>query len=60
MVNIKGLDKARVLKALYDNSHVQGLGFMHAAEEGTVTVERCAERSCWRSPPALTICTGGC
>lgn len=43
MVNIKGLDKARVLKALYDNSHVQGLGFMHAAEEGTVTVERCAE-----------------
>ncbi len=43
MVNIKGLDKARVLKALYDHSHVQGLGFMHAAEEGTVTVERCAE-----------------
>lgn len=43
MVNIKGLDKARVLKALYDNSHVQGLGFMTAAEEGDVTVEDCAE-----------------
>ncbi len=24
MVDIKGLDKARVLKALYDHSHVQG------------------------------------
>ncbi len=43
MVDIKGLDKARVLKALYDNSHVQGLGFMHAVPDGTVTVERCAE-----------------
>ena len=43
MVDIKGLDKAKVLKALYDHSHVQGLGFMHAAEEGTVTVESCAE-----------------
>ena len=43
MVDIKGLDKARVLKALYDHSHVQGLGFMHAAEEGTVTVESCAK-----------------
>ena len=26
MVNIKGLDKARVLKSLYDHSHVQGSG----------------------------------
>ena len=43
MVDIKGLDKARVLKALYDHSHVQGLGFMHAAEEGAVTVESCAK-----------------
>ena len=24
MVDIKGLDKARVLKALYEHSHVQG------------------------------------
>ena len=43
MVDIKGLDKAKVLKALYDHSHVQGLGFMHAAEEGAVTVESCAK-----------------
>lgn len=43
MVSIKGLDKAKVLKALYDNSHVQGLGFMHAAPEGTVTEDRCRE-----------------
>jgi len=43
MVDIKGLDKARVLKALYDNSHVQGLGFMHTVPDGTVTVEWCAE-----------------
>lgn len=40
MVNIKGLDKARVLKALYDNSHLQGMGFMRAS--GPITVEHCA------------------
>ena len=43
MVDIKGLDKARVLKALYDHSHVQGLGFMQAAQDGDFTVEHCAE-----------------
>ena len=43
MVSIKGLDKAKVLKALYDNSHVQGMGFMHAVPEGVVTVRRCRE-----------------
>ena len=43
MVSIKGLDKAKVLKALYDNSHVEGMGFMHAAPEGTVTEDRCRE-----------------
>ncbi len=32
-----------MLKALYDNSHVQGLGFMHAVPDGMVTVEHCAE-----------------
>ena len=42
MVDIKGLDKARVLKALYDHSHVQGLGRMQAAPEGFVTVAHCA------------------
>lgn len=40
MVDIKGLDKARVLKALYDHSHVQGLGALQAS--GPITVEHCA------------------
>lgn len=43
MVNIKGLDKAKVLKALYDHSHTQGMGFLQAVEEGTVTVNHCRE-----------------
>ena len=37
----KGLDKARVLKALYDHSHVQGSGFLQAVPDGVVTVEHC-------------------
>lgn len=41
MVDIKGLDKARVLKALYDHSHAQGLGVLQAS--GPITVEHCAE-----------------
>jgi hypothetical protein len=28
MIDIRGLDKAEVLKALYDASHPQGMGFM--------------------------------
>jgi len=43
MINIKDLDKAEVLKALYDHSHIQGLGFLQAVPEGTVTVEHCRE-----------------
>ena len=43
MVNIHGLDKAEVLKALYDHSHIQGLGFLQAVPEGTVTVEHCRD-----------------
>ena len=43
MVDIKGLDKARVLKALYEHSHVQGSGFLQAVPDGVVTVEHCAE-----------------
>lgn len=35
MVDIKGLDKAKVLKALYDHSHIQGLGFLQAVESFT-------------------------
>lgn len=34
MINIKGLDKAKVLKALYDASHVQGMGFLQAVPDG--------------------------
>ena len=41
MVDIKGLEKARVLKALYDHSHVQGSGFLQAVPDGVVTVEHC-------------------
>ena len=42
MVDIKGLDKARVLKSLYEHSHVQGIGFLQAVPDGVVTVEHCA------------------
>jgi hypothetical protein len=41
MINIKGMNKAEVLKALYDHSHVQGMGFMQAVPDGYVTVEHC-------------------
>ena len=43
MVNIKGLNKAKVLKALYDHSHEQGMGFLQAVPNGYVTVEHCEE-----------------
>lgn len=43
MIDIKGLDKAEVLKALYDSSHVQGMGFLQTVPEGTVTVQHCRE-----------------
>ena len=43
MVDIKGMSKAKVLKALYENSHLQGLGFLQAVPDGTVTVEHCEE-----------------
>lgn len=39
MINIKGLDKAKVLKALYDASRVQGMGILQAVPDGYVTVE---------------------
>ena len=35
IVNIKGLNKAKVLKALYDGTHIQGLGFLQAVESFT-------------------------
>lgn len=36
MINIKGLEKAKVLKALYDASHVQGMGFLQARDSFTL------------------------
>ena len=41
MVNIKGLDKARVLKALYDYAGDEGPGHLRASRE--ITVEDCAK-----------------
>jgi len=35
MIDIKGLDKAKVLKALYDGSRIQGLGFLQAVNNFT-------------------------
>ena len=43
MINIKGMNKAEVLKALYDHSHVQGYGFLQAVPKGLVTIEHCEE-----------------
>lgn len=42
MIDIKGLSKAKVLKALYEHSHVQGTGILQAVPEGYITVSRCA------------------
>ena len=39
MINIKGLDKAEVLKELYNNSKVQGLGFLQATSMDMTTEE---------------------
>jgi len=38
MISIEGLDKAAVLAALYNASHPQGLGFVHA-DSNTMTIE---------------------
>lgn len=38
MIDITGLDKAAVLKALYDNSKPQGLGFLHYVS-GDMSIE---------------------
>ena len=36
LVDIKGLDKAEVLLALYNASHCQGLGFLQAVDNYTI------------------------
>ena len=41
-VNIKGLNKAEVLAILYNNSKLQGLGFLNK-KEGTITIEEASE-----------------
>lgn len=41
-VNIADLDKADVLKALYDGSHTQGMSFF-GVPDGGVTLEMCRE-----------------
>lgn len=36
VVDIRGLDKAEVLLALYNHSHIQGLGFLQAVDNYTI------------------------
>lgn len=42
MVNIQGLSKAEVLAALYNNSRVQGMGFLQAVN-GEMTTKQAEE-----------------
>lgn len=39
-VDISGLDKAELLAALYNGSHQQGMGFLHARGSTGMTVEQ--------------------
>ena len=39
-INIKGLDKAEVLAALYNASQQQGMGFFHARGQSGMNVEQ--------------------
>lgn len=43
MIDIRDLDKAEVLKTLYDASHHQGMGFLSAVPDSVVTVEHCRD-----------------
>lgn len=40
-VDISGLDKAIVLKALWDGSHAQGFSFVELPDDGNITLEEC-------------------
>lgn len=42
MVSIKGLDKAKCLKALYDHSHIQGMSFFGAFTDN-LTLNDCRD-----------------
>lgn len=39
MINIKGLDKARILVALHRRSRTQGMGFLHPENDKPLTIE---------------------
>jgi hypothetical protein len=39
MINIKGLDKARILVALHRRSRRQGMGFLHPENDKQLTIE---------------------
>jgi len=41
-MDIKGLDKSEILKALYDNSRPLGLGFLQYKSE-PISIEECRE-----------------
>lgn len=41
MIDIKGMDKAKVLAALHGGSHAQGRSFLH--EKGAISEERARE-----------------
>lgn len=40
MINIKGLNKARVLKALYNRSRAQGMGYLHPLHGTQMTYDQ--------------------
>lgn len=42
-MNIKGLDKAEVLAALFNASRQQGMGFMHSRGASSMTVDQAQE-----------------
>ena len=42
MVSILGLDKAQVLKALWENSKAQGMSFLALPQSNSITVYECA------------------
>lgn len=42
-IDIKGLDKAEVLAALYNATHQQGMGFMYLRGDLPMTVEQARE-----------------
>lgn len=49
MINIKGVSKAALLKALYDSTHTQGLG-LFAFESGDMSLEEAENTVALRAP----------